>query len=435
MGLFQCPHCLASYATLGVLASHMDRDDNPCSELMNHWASALANRGPQPNSQTPTSSDPSTYTDTSGADPTVAYFRIWFLLDGVTIHRREIPTNESFEGFCAQLASLYHRSGSNFVVSQFEYALITKKRDGGTKAEPFTGPISYQRMKSALLVDRSPWRHATVRRIVTVSGLPSDCFVIIVRLTTVAKCLSALESYVNMGPLLNSYQPRVPSLVLTPPPSSFRWISQDEHRSSPSLQTATMLPQKNMFSKRPFQAAEAPPIQLSLPNRTRVHMPAGPSIFPAQRTATPHAPSLFKPSPYKSSPLKWIRPEGPVRHLSPGPVTLKKPEPGSGSYTRIRKVDGQTVFFPARGTPRQLLPTPLAQPPESMRVKRQRAGRSSTALRHKTLPSSPLARPDEVVTRQTAEPPSTRDPPIGFTTQRSAKSTIVGPMGQSVYLA
>lgn len=239
----------------------------------------------------------------------------------------------------------------------------------------------------------------------------------------------------NMGPLLNSYQPLVPSLVLTPPPSSFRWISQDEHRSSPSFQSVTMLPQKNMYLKRPFQAAEAPPIQLSLPNRTRVHMAAGPSILPAQRTATPHAPSPFEPSPYKSSPLKWIRPEGPVRNLFQRPVALKKPGPGSGSYTRIRKADGQTVFFPARGTPRQLIPSPLAQPPDSMRTERQRAGRSSTALGHKTLPSSPLVRPDEVVTEQTAEPLSTRDPPFDFTTQSSAERATAGQVDKPVNFA
>ncbi len=166
MGGFQCSHCLALYATLDLLASHMDRGD------INHGVSAFANQEPQPRSQTPTPFVSSTHTDTSGADPTVAYFRIWFVLDGLTIHRREIPSNERFEGFCAQLASLYHRPGSNFVVSQFEYVLVTKKRDGGSKAEPFMGSVSYQRMKSALLVDKSPWRHATIRRIVTVSGLP-----------------------------------------------------------------------------------------------------------------------------------------------------------------------------------------------------------------------------------------------------------------------
>lgn len=171
---FQCPRCLAVYSSLEILASHMERDDKISREWTTQWVSIFANqkRKPEPPSPTRFNSATGTDTDTTEIDLAVARFRVWFVLDGVTIHRREIPGNEKFEGFCSQMESLFYNPESKFDVSQFEYVLIAKKRDGNPKAEPFTGSSSYQRMKNELLENKSPWRHAIVRRNVTVSDLP-----------------------------------------------------------------------------------------------------------------------------------------------------------------------------------------------------------------------------------------------------------------------
>lgn len=174
MGDLQCPQCLAKYPNLDLLASHMERDDNISPEWITQWVSIFADqkRKSESPSPSPFNSSTDTDTDTTEIDLAVARFRVWFVLDGVTIHRREIPGNEKFEGFCSQLESLYYKPGSKFDVSQFEYVLVRKKRGQSVKAEPFTGSRSYLRMRNKLLEDKSPWRHATVRRIMTVSGLP-----------------------------------------------------------------------------------------------------------------------------------------------------------------------------------------------------------------------------------------------------------------------
>lgn len=173
MGAFQCPQCLALYSTLDLLVSHMERDDNISAEWITQWVSIFANRRPQPEppSHSPFNSSTDTDTDTTEIDLAVARFRVWFVLDGVTIHRREIPGNETFEGFCSQMESLFYKPKSKFAVNQFEYVLIAKKQDGRMNAEPFTGSSSYRLMKNELLENKSPWRHATVQRIVTVSDL------------------------------------------------------------------------------------------------------------------------------------------------------------------------------------------------------------------------------------------------------------------------
>lgn len=106
--------------------------------------------------------------DTSVIEDVIDYFRIWFVLDAVTIHRREIPGKETYSGFFSQMKSLFGKPDSIFDISRFEYVLVAKQGYREVKAEQFTGPISYLQMRDELLKTESPWRHSSVRQIMTV---------------------------------------------------------------------------------------------------------------------------------------------------------------------------------------------------------------------------------------------------------------------------
>lgn len=106
--------------------------------------------------------------DTTENEDAMEYFRVWFVLDAATIHRREIPGKENYNGFFSQMKSLFSKPDSIFDMSHFEYVLVAKRKNREVEAKPFTGPISYRRMRDELLQSESPWRHASVRQIMTV---------------------------------------------------------------------------------------------------------------------------------------------------------------------------------------------------------------------------------------------------------------------------
>ena len=105
-----------------------------------------------------------TLTEVNEPPPAVSRFRVWFVVDGDNLHRREIPKEETFQGFCSQLKSLYYQTDREFDIDEFEFILIEKRFHRREVAEPFTDADSYYRMVRKLLGIPSHWRHAIVRK-------------------------------------------------------------------------------------------------------------------------------------------------------------------------------------------------------------------------------------------------------------------------------
>lgn len=233
--------------------------------------------------------------------------------------------------------------------------------------------------------------------------------------------------------MVDSYQPPVPSLMLAPPQLYFRWTSQDRHGSSPPSQTAMMPSQQPTHRGTPFQTAESPPIQSSLPIRTHTQVPTGPSHLPAHTAPPLYPPSSFGPTPLEPSPLKWIRPKGPVRDLSQSPMAFKKPSSGVNTFNR--KASGQILRSPTTGPSRRLLSSPRAPSPESIVMKRHRLLQPGPAPGHEALQTSPFARLQASMTKPTAEILSTLALPINSTDQNAAQRATTGQIHIPVSLA
>ena len=163
---FTCPKCRAEYKTSDLLASHMevDREMDPAwvPESVSNVYEDSATPHVRPELQV--ASNVVVEDKATEGSPAITRFRVWFVLSDNTLHRREIPGNESFRGFCSQLESLHYKPDWTFAIDQFEYILIEKKFHRLETVEPFMGPESYYRMVRQLVEVASHWRHAIVRK-------------------------------------------------------------------------------------------------------------------------------------------------------------------------------------------------------------------------------------------------------------------------------
>ena len=174
---FHCPQCFARYETVGLLASHMEDDDRLPPPWVSQWVLNLPQDSTQTGQQTQAAPALSKFKKEIGSNPSYKPFRVWFLVDEGRIHRREIPGNESFQGFCSQLKSLYYKRDWKFSIAQFEYALIEKRSRRMLDVEPFIDFASYHDMVKALLEPMTRWRHAIIRRRVVSAGSQRRAFV------------------------------------------------------------------------------------------------------------------------------------------------------------------------------------------------------------------------------------------------------------------
>ena len=189
---FQCPHCLIKYETRALLATHMEKDENMSAAWVSRWIELTFPQASSPPEikvessgnikiespgeskveslgQIKVESPGQTKVETAHEEsveppPAVNRFRVWFVLDEDNVHRREIPKNETFGGFCYQLKSLYYQAGWVFEIDQFEYVLIEKKYHRMEVIEPLWDAESYYRMVRTLVGLPSHWRHAIVRK-------------------------------------------------------------------------------------------------------------------------------------------------------------------------------------------------------------------------------------------------------------------------------
>lgn len=162
---FLCPHCYKRYETLGLLASHMENDDKIHPAWVTQWVMTFQRDGEPPVPFAPQAIQVSEKSE-AAADLGLRSkrFRVWFVLDNNCLQKREIPSDESFRGFCSQLSSLYDMKGWNFDIDQFEYILVEKRFHRMEDVQPFFDAGSYHQMVKKLMGVRSHWRHAIVRR-------------------------------------------------------------------------------------------------------------------------------------------------------------------------------------------------------------------------------------------------------------------------------
>ena len=167
---FRCPQCRARYETVALLASHMENDDRLPPGWVSRWVLNLLQETTQTEQQPQAPPASSKLKAETEFHTSYKRLRVWFLVDGGRYHRREIPGNESFQGFCSQLKSLYYECDGMFSIDQFEYALIEKRSRRMLDVEPFVDSASYYRMVTTLLGATSQWRHAIVRKRIVSTG-------------------------------------------------------------------------------------------------------------------------------------------------------------------------------------------------------------------------------------------------------------------------
>jgi len=163
---YYCPNCSATFETIGLLASHMENDDGIFPRAVTQWVSKLPKEDATP---AQAKSGPPVLLRLPPAETDELFsggsrFRVWFVVDGNNLHKREIPSDETFLGFCAQLRSLYYAGRRSFNVNQFEYVLVEKRFHRMEVEETFMDEDSYHRMVRKLMGGATRWRHAVVRK-------------------------------------------------------------------------------------------------------------------------------------------------------------------------------------------------------------------------------------------------------------------------------
>ena len=81
--------------------------------------------------------------------------------------RMTIPKNESYDKFLRRLRSIFHGDSFERSLRRWEYTLVDR-RFGKAEPLPLTSPNTYYAMISELLSTRSRWRHALIRRSVSI---------------------------------------------------------------------------------------------------------------------------------------------------------------------------------------------------------------------------------------------------------------------------
>lgn len=97
-------------------------------------------------------------------------FRVAFDLghgDEVQPVRMTVPSHESFEKFLGRLHHFFIGDSFERFLRQWEYVLVNRQYEKGDPL-PLTSPNTYYAMVGELLRPRSRWRHAIVRRSVSV---------------------------------------------------------------------------------------------------------------------------------------------------------------------------------------------------------------------------------------------------------------------------
>lgn len=343
---------------------------------------------------------------TSEPEDAIDYFRIWFTLDAVTIHRREIPGKESYSGFFSQMKSLFGKSDSIFDISHFEYVLVAKQEYREVKAEPFTGPNSYHQMRDELLKTESPWRHASIRQIMTVRRI--SIIALLSCYADTSEGLAALESYAKVRPTAIPYLPLRPTFVLpssTPqgepaqrvqglislPPPIYYWPPGTPF----PLQNSQIPPLQPTTSDQQVRARNAPPALSTLPIRSTTHL---------------------KPSP-KHSPLKSLAPK---RIQAKKYVSDSAQEPLVGMRTRSRvKVPGEETNDRILLSSNIITSSPLPPSPlrDSICLKRKRVTECGTSIEDKRPAPLSLAVLKPRPTQESSEAPSTASEPMDLDDQ------------------
>ena len=80
--------------------------------------------------------------------------------------RMDLPKDESYDKFLSRLHSIFYGDSFERSLRQWEYVLVNRQFEKGDPL-PLTSSNTYYAMVSELLRPRSQWRHAVVRRSVS----------------------------------------------------------------------------------------------------------------------------------------------------------------------------------------------------------------------------------------------------------------------------
>ena len=169
---FPCVQCSKTFLSKTRWVYHLEHEHGlapvQLDPMKTHLSGAIELG---PNMSTPSMSPPeitsSAFQHSAGPE---ARFKIAFDLgqgDGVQPLRTSVPRDESYDKFIGRLDHIFYGEPFENSLRQWEYVLVNWRYEKGDPL-PLTSPNTYHAMVSELLRPKFRWRHAVVRRSVSV---------------------------------------------------------------------------------------------------------------------------------------------------------------------------------------------------------------------------------------------------------------------------
>ena len=170
MPSFICPRCSATFTRARWWIYHMQYYHERARVLWNSpepQASQMIGSDPTVSATTPMAAEDIAVTAPHVGPKTM--FRVAYEFGRGNKKpplRTIIPKNESYSKFLQRLHHVYHGDSFDRSLRQWEYVLVNHRYEKGDPL-PLTSSSTYYAMVSELLSPRSQWRHAVIRRSVS----------------------------------------------------------------------------------------------------------------------------------------------------------------------------------------------------------------------------------------------------------------------------
>lgn len=173
MSFFNCPQCSKTFLLKRGLLYHLEHDHSIAPAAMDSMM------GPGPSQAIKLGSNISTSSTPPAGDisPAIGRFKVVLKVnfhvefdlgreDEAQPIRMTIPKDEPYDKFLSRLRNIFHGDSFERSLRRWEYVLVNRQYEKAAPL-PLTSPNTYYAMISELLSTRSRWRHALVRRSVS----------------------------------------------------------------------------------------------------------------------------------------------------------------------------------------------------------------------------------------------------------------------------
>lgn len=179
MTSFHCPKCSKTFSLQKWWVYHLKHGHGLAPVLLNPTVADLSHvSNPDPNVST---SGTSQVDDLGPVVHKMVKRRVSFHVafdrgrgDGVQPLRVIVPRDESYDKFLSRLRNVFYGEDFERSLRQWEYVLVNRQYEKSDPL-PLTSSNTYYAMLSELLRPNSRWRHAVVRRSVSVMEQRAGC--------------------------------------------------------------------------------------------------------------------------------------------------------------------------------------------------------------------------------------------------------------------